>query len=121
MHRGNPEKEMVCSDEVVVNPNLNDEQDGDLSAAEIDVEQTDRMIAYRQALSYYEKFGALFGTKVAYDWKPMNYVGFWFTNLVLSSAWFCMIYTLVLHWINADYIKILEPLAIMGVTSSVGK
>lgn len=84
-------------------------------------EYTEQMTAYKMTIRMYSTFSKIFGIKVGYDWIPRRCVMYWFTYFLLFLAWVSIIYTVQLHYIHGNYKRMLEPLAIVGVASSVTK
>lgn len=85
----------------------------------IDVENTEHMLAYKTTIKLYGAFSKLFGVTVGYGWKPTRSVMFWLTNILLFVVWFSIVYTGYFHYMHGNLKRILEPLAIIGISSSV--
>lgn len=87
----------------------------------IDPEDTEHMLVYGKLIKYYETFMLFFGTKARYDWKPEKNFLFWTTYGVIYMVWLSIVYTIGLNCYYGSYSRIMEPLAIIGISSSVKK
>lgn len=87
--------------------------------SKIDAEGTEQMKSYKQMINFFTTLGIFFGTVIRYDWKPKTYSMFWFTNFLLVCASFHIPYTGYVYYKGGYYVRIVEPLAIAGLTVSV--
>lgn len=85
----------------------------------IDAENTEHMLAYKTTMRLYGVFAKVYGITVDYSWRPKRSFMHWFTWVLLSCAWFSIIYTVYFHYARGNFKRILEPLAIGGISSSV--
>ncbi len=46
---------------------------------------------------------------------------FWITNILLASASISLLYSIYFHYDSGDYMKIVEPLAVLGPTLTVNE
>lgn len=86
---------------------------------EFDAEYTEHMVAYKMTIRLYAAFAKFYGIDVSFDWIPQNHFLFYFAYFQLFTAWSSAAYTIILHYLNGNYRRILEPLAIVGLAASV--
>lgn len=91
----------------------------DIACREDDIQKSEGMMAYKKVIWFFEIFCPVFGTTLRYDWVPARHFLVWFTTFLIVYDILIVVYTVMFHYNNGNYSKILEPLAMVGVTSSV--
>lgn len=56
---------------------------------------------------------------MAFDWVPIKSIALWFTISEILYTWGSVLKTQLIHYNNGDVLRILEPLALFGIASSV--
>lgn len=64
-------------------------------------------------------FGLFMGYRFRFSWEFKRQVVDWFYAFSLTYTWVTIIHAIYTHYINEDYALIVEPLAIVGLLSSV--
>lgn len=80
---------------------------------------TEHIIMYRQTINYFNFFGQFVGIHYSYDYDPRKLIAFWFAMSLFPFVYGSIIYTQCLHYVNGDYIRILELCAVYGMAISV--
>lgn len=91
----------------------------DVKSNNIDVEGTEQMLAYKMMIRLFTAVAKFFGIEVRYDWIPARSFLYWFTNILLLIVWCNIIYTVIFHCMNDNLRNIVQPLGILGISSSV--
>lgn len=78
-----------------------------------------QLLMVGRMFNYFHIIGYIVGFEFNFEWKPLKCPRFYFSCLVYFTACFNEAYTVYLHYNNGDYIRILEPLALLGMIISV--
>lgn len=99
----------------------NSEEASDNNLRKKEDKDTEPLEIYEKALKFLSLFGLSIGIRFRFDWIYRKYVMFWVTCFVLLFTLFSIFYTMYIHYTNGNYVRILEPAAISGMTISVNK
>ena len=84
-------------------------------------EETEAMKLFKNIRKFFDTIGkTFFGYESKYGWNPMKHFRAWLTTFLIAFVGFCVVYTQRMHYINKDFLRILEPFTCYGVVVSVG-
>lgn len=99
---------------------VDEQQEDDVSISEINADDTEHMRSYKKIIQFFGFLGFFFGFgEIRYGWKFHHRPAFWITNFYLTFSLFSVGYTVYGHYSNGDYMKMIEPFAVIGVALSV--
>lgn len=87
--------------------------------AYVDPECTEHMEAYKLFIKRYATLGYLFAQRPFYRWTPEDHFLYYYVCFILTFIWSGIFYSIFYHAHNGNYLAVMEPLAIVGVSSSV--
>lgn len=96
-------------------PNRN----SDSNRSNVKKEETEQMKMLQFIFNLFEFYGLFLGYKLNYHSKPHQHAMFYVTNFFVCLTCVCFGYTLYFYYINGNMVKVLEPLAVSGLFSSV--
>lgn len=85
----------------------------------VDTNDTEHMKLFNQIMAFCSLFVNVYGLELSFQWNWKKSVLFWISGISLLISYICMAYTEYLHFVNRNYIRLLEPLVISGVAFSV--
>lgn len=97
------------------------EEDEPEDSAKSNAEGTEHMKLYEETIAFLTLLGKLFGMDFIFNWRWERKVMYWFTLLVLLCSYVCIGYTVFIHIHNDELVRVLEPLASMGLAISVSQ
>lgn len=82
---------------------------------------TEHMKMYNQVIAFFSVFANVYGLELSFKWEWKKHVLFWCSAISLLISYICMAYTEYGHFVNRNYVRLLEPLVISGIAFSVNQ
>lgn len=84
-------------------------------------EDTEHMKLFEEVVAFFALTSKVFGMKVIFNWPWKKTPLMWLSFIILTTSWVSAVYTVYIHCLNNDYVRILEPLAVSGLLISVSQ
>lgn len=102
-----------------VNEGQGREQASDSNLPEKEAEEVKPSEIFEEILDYVRFLLPLLGMRLSFHWEPRKYAMFFFMWFLLFAILFTICYTIHIHCVNENYVRIIAPVALSGMSISV--
>ncbi|KAJ6648495.1 hypothetical protein Bhyg_03725, partial [Pseudolycoriella hygida] len=106
----------------IVNSDLNDQPQKEgfkKSSSETDIKDSEHMKSYSRMIYFYKIILECIGFRATFDWNWKKEWRFWSHFILTQFSLFFIFYTMAMRYFNNNYVGMIEPLVILGITISV--